>query len=140
MGYRIYGERRFEAPNDFRRAVEGLIVAHMPEDLICSDRVVFREDLTYHRLPDSFELHSRRYRTTVRGFPDADLLGDLIAEGNRTAGEVHAAMAANGADILVMADRLHDLFAAGLLNEDPKLDGIGSRRSAENGAAAEAAD
>jgi radical SAM family RiPP maturation amino acid epimerase len=140
MGYRIYGERRFEAPNDFRRAVEGSIVAHMPEDLICSDRVVFREDLTYHRLPDGFELHSRRDRTTVRGFPGAGLLGDLIAEGNRTAGEVHAAMVANGADILVMADRLHDLFAAGLLNEDPKLDGIGSRRLAENGAAAEAAD
>jgi radical SAM family RiPP maturation amino acid epimerase len=140
LGYLIYDERRFESPGDFRAAIEGLIAAHMPEDLAASDRVVFREDLTYHRLPDGFELHARRERMTVRGFPGAGLLGDLIAEGNRTAGELNVALAANGEDILVMADRLHDMFAAGLLNEDPKLDGIGSRHAAEHGATAEAAD
>lgn len=140
LGYRIYDERRFDSPSEFRLAIEEMIAAHMPDELVGPDPVAFRDDLGYQPLADGFELLSRRERVTVRGFPGAQLLGDLIAKGDKRAGDIHTALVAGGADILVIAERLRWLFEAGWLNEDPKLNGIGSAPAAMRRNAAEAAD
>jgi hypothetical protein len=140
LGYRIYDERRFDTPAEFRLAVEEMIDAHMPEELIGSDPIAFRDDLGFLPLSDGFELVSRRERVIVRGFPGAKLLGELIARRDKTAGEIYSSLVAGDADIFLIAQRMHWLFEAGWLNEDPKLNGIGTTPAATRRTAAEAAD
>lgn len=132
LGYRVYQEGRFQTARDFRATVDAMIDAHMPEDLVRGDVIAFRDDLTYQRLPDGFEVRSRGQRISVRGEPHTGVLGDLIHEGSKTSGEIQSAAVQAGADIFVTADRLHQLFELGLLNDDPKLGRIGSPRRPAN--------
>jgi len=126
LGYRIFGERRFADAPDFRAAIEDLIAAHMPEEIASTDIIAFREDLAFHRKPGAFELRTANSRFSLAGFAGAGRLGDLIHKGDKTAGEIQTALTRSGADIFVVADAMQTLFDRGLLNEDPKLGGIGS--------------
>src|SRR5262245_21620586 len=126
LGYRVLGGRRFGAAQEFRAAIEGLIDAHMPEEIGSADVLGFRDDLTYHRNPNGFELRTRNGRFALGGFPGAGRLGDMIHGGGMTAGEIQVEVTRSGADIFVVADAMQQLFDRGLLNEDPKLGGIGS--------------
>jgi radical SAM family RiPP maturation amino acid epimerase len=126
LGYRIHGERRFATARDFRLAIESLIDAHMPKCVASSDVVSFRDDLAYAPNSDGFELNTAHGGFALGGFPGAALLGDLIHQGNQTGGEIQRTLTSAGADFLVTASALQQLFDHGLLNEDPKLGGIGS--------------
>jgi radical SAM family RiPP maturation amino acid epimerase len=126
LGYRIFGERGFADAREFRSAVEELIAAHMPDEVASTDIVAFREDLTYHRKPGAFELRTANAQFSLGGFTGAGRLGDLIHKGDKTAGEIQETLTRSGADIFVTADAMQTLFDHGLLNEDPKLGGIGS--------------
>jgi radical SAM family RiPP maturation amino acid epimerase len=127
LGYRVYGERRFETAKDFRAALEDLMAVHMQKEIASGDVLSFRDDLCYRRSPEGFELGNAHGQSALGGFAGAGDLGDLIHEGNRTAGEIQAALMRAGADVWVVADTLQKLFQAGLLNEDPKGGGIGSK-------------
>ena len=127
LGYRIFGERQFGTAREFRAAIEDLIAAHMPQGASSTDILSFREDLDYYRESDRFELRAATGHFGLGGFAGAGQLGDWIHAGNKTAGEILAALARDGADVFVTADALQKLFNRGLLNEDPKLGGIGSR-------------
>ncbi len=129
LGYRVLGERRFATAPEFRAAIEDLIDAHMPQEIASADVPRFRDDLTYHRKPDGFELRTRNGHFALGGFPGAGPLGDMIHKGGLTAGEIQAVLTRGGADIFVIADAMQRLFDRGLLNEDPKLGGIGSAAS-----------
>ena len=98
----------------------------MPEEVASTDVVAFREDLAYHRTPGAFELRTASTQFSLGGFAGAGRLGDMIHKANKTAGEIQAALVRSGADIFVVADAMQTLFDRGLLNEDPKLGGIGS--------------
>jgi hypothetical protein len=50
----------------------------------------------------------------------------MIHSGRMKAGDIQAVLTRSGADIFVVADAMQQLFDRGLLNEDPKLGGIGS--------------
>jgi radical SAM family RiPP maturation amino acid epimerase len=126
LGYRVFGKRRFATAPEFRAGVEELIDAHMPEEIASADVLSFRDDLTYHRNPNSFELRTRNGHFALGGFPGAGRLGDMIHKGGMTAGEIQAVLTRSGADIFVIADVMQQLFDRGLLSEDPKLGGIGS--------------
>ena len=87
LGCRVLGERRFGAAPEFRAAIEGLIDTHMPEEIGSADVLGFRDDLTYHRNPNGFELRTRNGHFALGGFPGAGRLGDMIHGGGMTAGE-----------------------------------------------------
>ena len=125
LGYRVFGERRFGTAPEFRAAIEELIDAHMPEEIASADVLSFRDDLTYQRRPDGFELRTRNGQFALTGFAGAGQLGDMIHTGRMRAGEIQDALTRSGADIFVVADAMQQLFDRGLLNEDPKLGGIG---------------
>jgi radical SAM family RiPP maturation amino acid epimerase len=126
LGYRVFGERRFGTAPEFRAAIKELIDAHMPEEIASADVLGFRDDLTYHRKPNGFELRTRNGHFALGGFIGAGRLGDMIHRGDMTAGEIQGVLTRSGADIFVVVDAMQQLFDSGLLNEDPKLGGIGS--------------
>jgi radical SAM family RiPP maturation amino acid epimerase len=128
LGYRIFGERYFVTPRDFRAALEDLIATHMPENLSGNAVLSFRDDLSYQRNPDGFELRSSHSRFTFGG-ACAGLIGDLIRQGGvATVGEIETAVTRAGGNIFVVADTLQKLFDRGLLNDDQGLGGTGVPR------------
>jgi radical SAM family RiPP maturation amino acid epimerase len=119
LGYWIVGESRFDDARSFRSAIDALIAYDPGSDLGHGRRLRFRKDLVYSREPGGFSLQCPVKRFTIRGFAGADQLGDLIASGNTTADQIHAALATAGADVIIVAAALGDLLEAGLLDEDP---------------------
>jgi len=93
------------------------VAGYLPADVGALGRLRFRDDLRYLRASDGFELVARSGRSALRGFAGASLLGDLLDRGDCTAGEIEVALARAGADALVVADVLRQLYEAGLLNE-----------------------
>jgi radical SAM family RiPP maturation amino acid epimerase len=119
LGYRVYGERQFATADDYRAAIEHLIVAHMSGEICGADIVRFRDDVIYVRRPDGFELQTANTRFALGGFESAARLGDLIQRGDMTAAEIRAALVRAGADIFTVTGTLQQLFAHGLVSEDP---------------------
>jgi len=121
LGYRIFGERHFATPREFRAALEDLIAVHMPENLTGSEMIGFRDDLLYQRSPGGFELRSSNWRFNFDG-TGAGLIGELIHQGGRTVGEIEAEVARAGGNIFVAADTLQKIFDRGLLSDDRGLE------------------
>jgi radical SAM family RiPP maturation amino acid epimerase len=122
LGYRIVGHARFATASDFRARIEELIAEHMAEGIGPAAVLRFRPDLTYHHRADGFELHSATGRFGLSGFAGARLLGDLLAEGRMTGGQLQAALAPRGADVFVVADAVQQLFDRALLDDEPGVD------------------
>jgi len=125
LGYRIYETAHFKTTAEFRAAIEGMLARHGGEQLSGQDRIAFRPDLTYHPKPDGFELKNATVTHKFRGFSFARQLGDLIADGDKTAGNIHAALVNDGVDVFLVAETLRNLFAGGLFDDDPVHGGIG---------------
>lgn len=115
LGYRVYGERSFTTASEFRSAIEALIARHMPATVGGAARLGLREDLVYRPVPDGFVIESRGSRVALTGFDGAGLLGDMLCAGDRSAGQIEAALASAGLDIVVAADLLQQMFESGLL-------------------------
>jgi radical SAM family RiPP maturation amino acid epimerase len=118
LGYRIVAERSFATAESFRAAVEGIVDEHMQPGLPPDQPIRFRGDLTYERGPGSFRLHSRNVEYRVLDDVAPVSVGDLIARGDSCASEVVARAAANGLDVLAVADLLDQLYDAGMIEED----------------------
>jgi radical SAM family RiPP maturation amino acid epimerase len=136
LGYRIYEEAKFRSAAEFRDVVESIIDAHMPEDLVGDDVIEFRDDLKYTQHEDGFVLEAYGQTHSMRGGEHFAMLGKVVSQGGRTAGEIHRALVDAGADLFVTAETMRRLFDTGLLNDDPKLNGLRPRKKPE---AAEAA-
>ncbi len=129
LGYRVYGERRFESVAEFRAAIEDLIATHMGDEVEAESVLAFRSDLCYQRDGQGFTLKNAHRSFALNGFAGAAELGDLIHEGHRTAGQIQAALVDHGADVLAVAGALQKLFEAGVLNDDPLCCGVASEAS-----------
>ena len=93
----------------------------MPEKLEWQANVAFRPDLRYERLADGFALTSRAYRHSLKGKPWYGALGDLIAEGESSAGEIITQVASGGVPLPEVMSMAQQLFDRGLFDDD--LDG-----------------
>lgn len=127
LGYRIYAEERFATAAEFRAVVTAMIEAHMPEDLTGEHILAFRPDLAFNPLADGFELSGAGgARYAVRNDSlGVRYLGELIAKGNRTAGDIVAAMVQSGGDVFEIAALLRQLFDLSVFDDDPLSGKIG---------------
>jgi radical SAM family RiPP maturation amino acid epimerase len=129
LGYRIHAEGRFATAAEFRALVEDMIEMHMPQDLSGEHVLAFRPDLSYIPLADGFELVGKpRTKLVIRSeIIRARYVGELIAEGNRTAGDITTTMVRAGGDVFEMAAFLRQLFDMGVFDDDPLSGKIGQR-------------
>jgi radical SAM family RiPP maturation amino acid epimerase len=118
LGYRILGERFFKTADEFRAGLESLIDAHMSIGMPSDRPLRFRADLKYSAGDKSFTLQSRGAEHTINDAAGAVSIGELIARGAHTASQLITQAATAGADILLVADLIDQLFDAGLLEED----------------------
>ena len=58
-------------------------------------------------------------RFSISSLAGAGLLGDLIAGGRHTPGEIRSAAAEAGGDIFILAGLIQNLFDRGMLDEEP---------------------
>jgi len=92
QGQRIFDTAAFSSARDLKPIMRSMIDKHMPISLTSSDPVRFRDDLEYKPIPDGFEVATRFMTRTFRGGRPMSLLGELVREGNRTAGQVAAVL------------------------------------------------
>ena len=118
LGYRIVGERSFKTADEFRQGLESLIDAHMQIGAPTDRPVRFRSDLKYCRGDDAFTLESRALRHTIGTGPAVVAVGELIARGMATPGELVMQAVTLGTDVFQAAALLDQLFDDGLLEED----------------------
>jgi radical SAM family RiPP maturation amino acid epimerase len=117
LGYRTFGSARFDTAAEFGRAIEALILQHMPPTVAGATPLRFRPDLAYSRTDDGFELTSQGTHYALGGGGATGLLGDLLQEGRSTADDLTAALRLVGLDFLQVADLVQRLFDRGLLEE-----------------------
>jgi hypothetical protein len=118
LGYRIVGERSFKTADEFRQGLESLIDAHMQIGAPTDRPVRFRSDLKYCRGDDAFSLESRALKHTIGTGPAVVAVGELIARGMATPGELVMQAVTLGTDVFQAAALLDQLFDDGLLEED----------------------
>ncbi len=116
-GVRIHAEGTFHDMSEFRGFVARSIEECMPEHLAQDDRLAFREDLTYQKTNDGFMLTSLFTRHLVKGKPHFARLGDVLAQGNQTAGEVIDDLIRQGVSVFEAISSLDLLYQKGLLRE-----------------------
>jgi len=133
-GYWVLGERRFEDAAGFAAALQDLADAHMTQDIGPRDVLAARPDLHIELLEDGFELvGSAGTRCVTASF--GRQLGELLAAGSLPVGAVHAELGRAGANPFEVARLLDEMFAAGLLCEDPRRPGIHGAHAPERAAA-----
>jgi radical SAM family RiPP maturation amino acid epimerase len=118
LGYRVVGERTFKTGEEFRQGLESLIDAHMQIGMPADRPVRFRSDLKYCHGEENFTLESRAQRHIIGKGAGVVALGDLIARGTATPGELVTQAATLGTDVFRVAGLLDQLFDDGLLEED----------------------
>jgi radical SAM family RiPP maturation amino acid epimerase len=119
-GYWTYEEARFEDAASLRTLLEGMIERHMRATLRAGDRGRFRADLRYDPAADGFRLHAFGATTTVTGGPELRALGDALAGGDRTVGEIAVALEdALDRPAPTTMGTLNRIFDDGVLDEEP---------------------
>jgi hypothetical protein len=120
LGYLTLSQAGFATAAEFRHVLEAMIAAHMPESLGSGEPVGFRSDLAYEPAGEGFRLGNGRTTHTVAGQPFTRKLGELIAGGDRTPGEIVAELLADGADIFLLASAIQEIFDLGLIENIPR--------------------
>ncbi len=101
----------------------------MPENIPADSLLSFRSDLEFKLLDNGYELKTPSSTHTCIFYPFFKRMGVLINGGNLTGGEVLSKLVSEGEDVFVVSRAMQELFDLGLLNDDPGLDGIGSKKS-----------
>jgi radical SAM family RiPP maturation amino acid epimerase len=124
LGYRVYYEGTFNDAEEFRACMDEAIQSCKPERVAGDEVIEFREDLEYARTDNGFSLSSRHRRHLIKGPEYLGLMGDMIAKGGHTAGNlINVAIKADG-DFFAAGRTIQDLFEKGLLEEDPLHDTV----------------
>jgi radical SAM family RiPP maturation amino acid epimerase len=118
-GYRVYEEGTFSDVNDLKILLEKMIAEHMQIELKPSDRIYFPRDLKYESLPDGFQLSSKFVTRKFRKQPYLKELGEVIQQGNKTAGEIALILEERGVPIARTFYSLNLLFQKGILDDEP---------------------
>lgn len=123
VGYRVYDEATFRNGSDVRRVLEEMIARHMPDQLQCGQILRFQRCLRYERTPGGFQLASPHLRQRFEATPETPFMGkvgDLIATGLRTAGQIAELLAREErASRSPVESALGDLFKLGVLDDEP---------------------
>lgn len=94
LGYIVYDEATFTGPDDLNAVIEAMIDRHMGTVLEEDTLVRFHPMLTYTPTDDGFILSSILHAVSLERpeFRDyVQFLGDMIARGDRTAGQIAVA-------------------------------------------------
>jgi radical SAM family RiPP maturation amino acid epimerase len=119
-GYIVFGERSFASGEEFAEAIDDLIATCMPTRVDEAQVARFRRDLRYEAIVDGFRLTGRGGHQIFGGNSLLHDLGELIAGGEKSYREIVDTFDAHyplGGD--VATSWLHDLFVAGVLDEEP---------------------
>ena len=117
-GYRIHAEGAFRDAPEYKAFLERTMEECMPLKAEWKDNVRFRPDLTFERLEDGFSLTSRAYRHSLHGKTWYAALGELIAKGETTRGQIIARFASEGVPLLEVTSILQKVFDKGVLEDD----------------------
>lgn len=120
MGYRIHYQGTFGNAQEFRSLIDDAVESCMPARVNGTEVISFRPGLDYQRESNGcFTLTSYGYAHKVTGASFVGLIGDTIATGEKTAGEVLEAAVKNGGDVFAVGATINDLFKKGFLDDDP---------------------
>jgi radical SAM family RiPP maturation amino acid epimerase len=122
LGYRVIGERQFDGVSEFRAALEALIETHAKPILPPDEVVQFRPDLRYEALEKGFILRARGMYHSFNNAECGRQIGDMIAAGRYTPGDIVEALATEGINVFVVAHVLDSLFRDGLIDEYRDID------------------
>lgn len=117
-GYRIYDEGIFTNVSDLETLLERMIADHMPLTVRESDRIRFRPDLKYESLSNGFQLSTQYLTRTFRNVPYLRELGEIIQEGDKTAGEIASWFKVLGVPPVNTFSSLNRLFSKGVLDDE----------------------
>lgn len=122
-GHWIFEESFFTDGASFKTTIEGMVERHMKTYLRAGDPLRFRRDLKIDLLKDGFVAHSYGERVTYQGESYMALVGERIANGQHTAGEVAIEIEDLGLQPASMTfEFLNRLFQQGLIDEEPEED------------------
>ena len=116
-GYRVFAEDTFTDAENYRTVIQGMIQDRMQENISVEMLLSFRDDLKHVPRPDGFSLISPNQRHHFTGRPFLITLGEFIAGGDKTFGQIYDALFENGAPALAVSMTVKDLFDQGLLDE-----------------------
>lgn len=117
LGYRVFGERRFDDAHAFGAAIDELIQIHMTSDMPAHWPARFRSDLKYTPLENGFKLTSRCLEHVIQNDACGHSFGALLAAGNLTVRELISAVVDAGVSPMVAAEFMDAIFATGVLEE-----------------------
>ncbi|MEM7595338.1 MAG: radical SAM family RiPP maturation amino acid epimerase, partial [Cyanobacteria bacterium P01_A01_bin.83] len=120
-GYIIYDQGTFTNAEDLKILLERMIEDNMPLTVRPNQLMSFRPDLNYESLSDGFRLSNRIKTYSFRHEPYIKELGDLIAQGNKTAREIAAILESDGTPLALTFYHLNLIFEKGIVDEEPKL-------------------
>lgn len=118
-GYRIYGARHFNNPQDYGRAISDLIDTYMPESVTGNTILSFRSDLEYSPSAEGYVLEGKYYKFSFTSLPFAKRMGELIHGANLTADQIMDKLIAQGEDIFLILTAIQELYDLSVLNDDP---------------------
>jgi hypothetical protein len=128
LGYRVHYQGTFRDAREFRAVIDDAVDTCMPQSVKGTDSIAFRPALEYKREEDGFTLRSSTHVHKISGYDLTGFVGDSIASGNRTAGEVVESAVHRGADIFAVGATIRDLFNHGFLEDDPAFCRAGGQR------------
>lgn len=118
-GYRIYGARHFNNPEEYGKAISDLINTYMPESVAGDTLLSFRSDLEYCPTAEGYVLEGKYYKFTSTSPPFAKYMGELIHGANLTADQILDKLITRGEDIFVALTAIQELYDLSVLNDDP---------------------
>ena len=118
LGYRIHYEGRFRDKDEYKALLQDCIEKCMPQAPAADAPLAFRPDLQYQRHQDGFTLTSPYRQHDMRGRDFFPYLGDAIADGNKTSGEIAVTLAEQGFPYFSVIECIQDLFKGGVLADE----------------------
>lgn len=117
-GYRVFDEAQFETVSDFDRIIRAMVDRKMMAKPYPSMPMRFRDDLRYRPQDNGFELTSRYFVHPFKGEQVWGPLGELMARGNLTYGEVcDMLLDTYQCNPMIVAVMIQNLFDRGFLDE-----------------------
>lgn len=116
-GYRIHAAGIFRDASEYKAFLERTMEEFMPAAPSWETPLSFRRDLIFTRLEDGFSLTSKAWRHSLKGKAWYIALGDRIARGDATRGEIIVQLGSEGVSLVEVTASIQKLFDKGLLEE-----------------------
>lgn len=124
FGYRVHYEAIFRDKDEYKAILQDCIEKCMRKAPAADMPLAFRPDLQYQRRQDGFSLISPYRQHDMCGRDFFPYLGDAIAEGNTTSGEIAVRLAEQGFPYFSVIGCIQDLFKGGVLADELDMKSI----------------